>query len=137
MNHGLWFCLIFFSPWSHIFKCIYIFCKWKDKHLCWMVFALHSLSTKDFSLKGPVKCFHPEDQKTWRRNSGKWIFMYHMPFHMIIVYEHESFLLLWTPGIHCWKSLNKNQTPPNTKATLLFCRKKRLVTCSKKNDSDW
>lgn len=62
------------------------------QHLCWLIFILSLLSTKDFSLKYIVKCFYSEHQKTWKGN-----FMYHTyhaAFCMVKVHFLQTDLLL-------------------------------------------
>lgn len=62
------------------------------QHLCWLIFIVSLLSTKDFSLKYIVKCFYSKHQKTWKGN-----FMYHTDhsaFYMIKVYFLKTELQL-------------------------------------------
>lgn len=92
--------------------------------LYWMIFIRSSLSTKGFSLKYLVKCFHSEHWKTWKS-----IFTYHAAFYMLIIYEYEPFLFFQTAEISCFKPLNKNKAPPPNKAILLFLQKKKENCC--------
>lgn len=48
-----------------------------------------------FSLKDIVKCFNPEVSENPDKEFWKGIFMYHIAFYNIIIYEYEFFFCFY------------------------------------------